>query len=110
MRPPQPWCRSFPASASLQGPSSGTEGQPERRKTRPVDRTCSGVEIGGDASESSGSSSPASPAASDEVGDLALDEWPVRPIGGEPFGIGLLGPGALENCLVLADRDRATGS
>src|SRR6185437_4062668 len=97
-------------SASDESPSSGSEAQPERRQARPVDRAGSRVEIGGDALEPSGPSSPPSPAASDEMRDLALDEWSVRPIGGDPLGVGLLCSGVLENRLVFVDCDRAAGS
>jgi hypothetical protein len=43
------------------------------------------------------------------MGDLALDEWSIRPIGGGPFGLALFSSGLLENRLVLVDRDRAAG-
>jgi len=44
------------------------------------------------------------------MGDLALNEWSVRPIGGDPFRLGLFGSGVLKNRLVLVDRHRAAGS
>lgn len=97
-------------SASCERPSARTKAQPECRETRPVDRAGSRVEIGGDASQPADTSSPPSPAASDEMGDLALDERSIRPIGGDPFRVGLFGSSSLENRLVFVDRDRAACS
>src|SRR5665213_91404 len=96
-------------STTGERPSARSEAQSECRETRPVDRTCSCVEIGGDAQESSCPSASPTPSSSDEMGDLAFDKWSVRPIDSGPFGIGLCFAGLLENRLVFVDRDRPAG-
>jgi len=49
----------------------------------------SGVEVGGDALESSRARLSPSPWPAGEVGDLALDDGAVGPVPGLPGGIGL---------------------
>lgn len=81
--------------------------QTKNRQSCPVDGAGSGVEVGGDALESSRARLSPSPWPAGEVGDLTLDDGTVGPVPGLPGGIGLFFAGSLQDGLAGVDRDRA---
>src|SRR5262245_20361984 len=65
-------------SCGPQRPPGLVVAEPEDREPGPVEGSGPGEEIGGDAGQAAGAGSSAAPGAAGEVGDLALDDGPVR--------------------------------
>src|ERR1035437_3782275 len=86
-------------------PSVAIMAQSKRGQTGPVDGSGSGVEVGGNASQPTGSCPTSSPRSADEVGDLAFDDGSIGPVTRGPARLGLFGSCSLQNGLVGVDGD-----
>ena len=95
-------------SGSSENPSVAIMAQSKRGQTGPVDGSGSGVEVGGNASQRTGSCPTSSPRSADEVGDLAFDDGPIGPVALGPAGLCLFGSRSLQCGLVKVDGDGAS--
>src|SRR5215468_2606766 len=94
-------------SCGLQRPPGLVVAEPEDREPGPVERSGAGDQVGGDAGQAAGAGPPTAPGPAGEVGDLALDDGPVRFVALLPGRVALGGAGALQHRLVRVDGDGA---
>src|SRR5215471_8814421 len=100
----------FPALCCSRGPQCPAvlvAVEPEDREPGPVEGPGPGEEVGGDAGQAAGAGLPAAPGPAGEVGDLALDDGPVRFVALLPGWVALGGAGALQHRFVGVDGDGA---
>src|SRR5262249_43179662 len=94
-------------SGGPQCPAGLVVTQSEDCEPGPVEGCGAGDQVGGDAGQPAGAGPAGGPGPAGEVGDLALDDGPVRPVALLPGRVTLGGAGALQHRLVRVDGDGA---